>query len=56
MRSDDKTRPTSADFDTLDVHESKAMLAGRDTCSCKTCRRVRAWYEAGGREFPLVSP
>lgn len=31
---------TAADLDTADVHEARALLAGKDECRCAVCKRV----------------
>lgn len=49
---DTQTKPTAAEFQQLDVHESRNMLRGRDdTCNCKPCKRVKSWLSANRGEW-----
>lgn len=38
--------PTVDECELSDVHQSKALIAGNDECTCKLCGRVRRYYDA----------
>ena len=34
--------PTLAEFEKAALHEARAIVAGKDECLCKVCRKVEA--------------